>query len=152
MIGETASTLLLRRPAVAAIGADRNGCRSEPIRDVGPDDPSRLVDRVVIAHRQQQARTHAIAHALGRRRRRAEQHRADEGRADPLHMSSLMEDNFHATHGSLRALRELRRQRFTLVGGAIASLSAGSASRAPSTLATALNVTFPSCVSASVNV
>jgi hypothetical protein len=36
-----------------------------------------------------------------------------------------------------------------LVGEAIASLSAGSASRAPTMLATALKVTFPICASAS---
>src|SRR6266550_4905220 len=64
LIGEAAGALLIARPAVAALGPDRNGCRCEPIRDVAPDYPSRLVERVVVPRRQQQAGTHAIAHAL----------------------------------------------------------------------------------------
>jgi len=46
----------------------------------------------------------------------------------------------------------LRRYRFTLVGGAIASLSAGSASRASTRLAIALKLTFPILASSPVKV
>src|SRR3989442_210627 len=81
------------------------------------------------------------------------------GRADPgEHVPRVRPDSVREVGEAMQGGAESRgfcppvTYRLTLVGEAIASLSAGSASRAPAMTATALNVTFPFVASSAVNV